>query len=68
MMDGVRVGALLGLGVFCVWWSCWSRPPRVRRSRRRVRELLEKLRTAVEAYKQSDEYSQLLKKYNLDPA
>lgn len=40
-MDGVRVGALLGLGVFCVWWACWTRPPRVRRPRRRVRALLD---------------------------
>ncbi|MEZ0491203.1 type II secretion system F family protein [Kineococcus sp. TBRC 1896] len=40
-MDGVRVGALLGVGLFCVWWSCWTRPPRVRRPRRRVRALLD---------------------------
>ncbi|MBX8498178.1 ABC transporter substrate-binding protein [Pseudomonas cichorii] len=31
-------------------------------------ELIEQLRGALEAYKKSGEYSQLLKKYNLDPA
>ncbi|MEW1958442.1 type II secretion system F family protein [Kineococcus sp. NPDC059986] len=35
------MGALLGIGVFCVWWSCWVRPPRVRRPRHRVRALLD---------------------------
>ncbi|MEZ0166763.1 type II secretion system F family protein [Kineococcus sp. LSe6-4] len=40
-MGGVGVGVLLGLGVFCVWWSCWTRPPRVRRARRPLRALLD---------------------------
>lgn len=32
-MDGVGVGALLGVGSFCLWWACWERPsaPAVRR-------------------------------------
>ncbi|MFP3712950.1 type II secretion system F family protein [Puerhibacterium sp. TATVAM-FAB25] len=25
---GVLVGLLLGLGLFCVWWSCWEAPAR----------------------------------------
>ena len=41
-MDGVAVGALLGVGAFCVWWSCWERPPReAGRAPSRVRELLD---------------------------
>lgn len=43
-MDGVRVGALLGVGLFCTWWSCWGPTP-ARTPRRspwaRVRELLD---------------------------
>lgn len=31
-------------------------------------ELLEQLRSAVQAWKQSDDYQQLLKKYNIEPA
>jgi len=31
-------------------------------------ELIEKLRDVVERYKQSDEYRELLSKYNLEPA
>ncbi len=25
-MDGIIVGTLLGIGLFCVWWSMWSTP------------------------------------------
>ncbi|WP_337062456.1 type II secretion system F family protein [Kineococcus sp. G2] len=36
------VGALLGAGVFCAWWSCWERPARpVRVRRRRLRRALQ---------------------------
>lgn len=41
-MTGVAAGALLGLGVFCVWWSCWGTTPRRRPARRRpVRAVLD---------------------------
>ncbi|MGI4893692.1 MAG: type II secretion system F family protein [Janthinobacterium lividum] len=37
----MAVGALLGAGVFCLWWSCWVRPPRRRVPRpQRIREAL----------------------------
>ena len=37
----MTVGALLGAGVFCVWWACWVRPPRARRPRaHRLRDAL----------------------------
>ncbi|WP_459645637.1 type II secretion system F family protein [Kineococcus sp. NUM-3379] len=43
-MSGVLVGALLGAGLFCVWWSCWPAPVRAERRPRerrgRLRELL----------------------------
>ncbi|WP_432513685.1 type II secretion system F family protein [Kineococcus sp. SYSU DK001] len=40
-MTGVAVGALVGVGGFCLWWSCWERPARTRRPRRPVRTLLD---------------------------
>jgi tight adherence protein B len=43
-MDGVWTGGLLGVGLFCAWWSCWERVPvrAVRRApRARMRELLD---------------------------
>jgi tight adherence protein B len=43
-MDGVGIGALLGVGLFCAWWACWERSA-VRTSRRRpwsgIRRLLD---------------------------
>ena len=38
-MPGLLVGLLLGGGLFCIWWSCWARPPARERAhpRRRTR-------------------------------
>jgi tight adherence protein B len=33
---GVLAGLVLGLGLFCVWWSCWAPSGRARRSSARV--------------------------------
>ncbi|WP_432560771.1 type II secretion system F family protein [Kineococcus sp. SYSU DK003] len=41
-MNGIATGALLGVGVFCLWWSCWERPAPADRPRRRwIRPLLD---------------------------
>lgn len=41
-MDGVGVGVVFGVGLFCAWWACWERPPRAAARRAsRVRELLD---------------------------
>jgi len=40
-VSGTVVGAVFGCGAFCVWWSCWPRPLRTARvRRRRVADLL----------------------------
>ncbi|MHA7274986.1 type II secretion system F family protein [Arthrobacter sp. HLT1-21] len=44
------VGAVLGTGLFLIWWSCWAQPARgtrAHRRSRRVEELL--LRAGIEA-------------------
>lgn len=33
-MTGIAVGLLLGLGVFCIWWSTWPRDEQAARPRR----------------------------------
>ncbi len=30
---GVALGLLLGVGLFCIWWSCWVTPPAPERRR-----------------------------------
>jgi tight adherence protein B len=40
---GVLVGLVLGLGLFCIWWSCWEpggRSPRLAARRARTQDLL----------------------------
>jgi tight adherence protein B len=36
---GVVVGMIGGVGLFCLWWSCWERVPRPRRRSRRYQSL-----------------------------
>lgn len=39
--EGLLLGLVAGLGIFCVWWSCWVPGPRPARRRRRWAEGLE---------------------------
>lgn len=39
-MGAVVVGVLFGLGVFCLWWSCWERAARSTVREPRLRSLL----------------------------
>lgn len=34
-MTGVLLGSMLGVGLACMWWSCWPRPVRTARARLR---------------------------------
>lgn len=34
-MTGIAIGLLLGSGLFCIWWSCWPKAPRLESSRHR---------------------------------
>lgn len=47
-MTGVLVGAILGAGVFLIWWSCWPREERerVQRENRVMRRLADDLAQA----------------------
>lgn len=47
-MTGVLVGAILGAGVFLIWWSCWPREERerVQRESRVMRRLADDLAQA----------------------
>lgn len=32
-MSGVLLGLMMGMGLACIWWSCWPRPVRTRSGR-----------------------------------
>lgn len=46
-MTGLTVGALLGAGLFCIWWSFWERPEQPVRSHRLRTRLEETLGDAL---------------------